>query len=126
MFGFAADVEGVHGLALHVERGLHGFDLAFEFGVAVALRKVEAVQFPEQVELLTLFGLGQGRVVDVGEKFVHPHVGGDDAGGLVFRGQEAVGPKGGPDNDFGRGPQNDVAGEVLVLGAEAVKEPRTQ
>ena len=39
----AADVEGFHRLALHVEGGFHRLDLAFKFGIAIALGEVETV-----------------------------------------------------------------------------------
>ena len=124
--GFAADVKRVHRLALHLECRLHRADLAVEFRVARALCKVALVQFREEVELFALLAAGDVRIADVGDQFFHRHVGREHARGLVFRGEEAVAPQRGADDDLVARAQHDVAGEILVFGAEAVEQPRAE
>ena len=122
-FRLAADVERLHGPLLHAESGLHGFDLAFQFGIAVMAVEVQTVQLAEQIELLALLLLRELRVFDVGDELVNLHVSGDNAGRLKFGGEEAVAPESGTDDDLWTGPQDNVAGQVVVFTAQTIKQP---
>src|SRR5205823_9920967 len=79
----------------------------------------------QDVQLLALLFSVELWIVNVGDQFFDLHIGGDDAGRLKFRWQEAVAPESGAYHNFGAGPQDDIAGKIFVLRAEAVKHPRT-
>ncbi len=80
----------------------------------------------EEIEFFALFTAGEERIADIGEEPVDFHVRSEDAGRLVLGGEEAVAPERRADDDLVARPQHDVTGEVLVLGAEPVEEPRTE
>ena len=86
VLGFAADVESGHGALLHLEGGFHGFDLAVEFAIAVALFHVQAVQAGEEIELFALARLVEFGIFDVGDELIDLHIGGDNTliGGGAF------------------------------------------
>src|SRR5207249_7632220 len=87
--------------------------------------EVAPVQLPEQIELFALQLLRQLRVFDIGNELLDLHVSSDNAGCLKFGGQEAVAPESGADDDLRTGPQDNVAGQVLVFTAQTIKQPRT-
>src|SRR5438270_3113713 len=120
-FRFAADIESLHGLLLHLKRGFHGLDLTLQFAVALTALEVSVIQLLQDVQLFALLFSVELWIVNVGDKFFDLHISGDDAGRLKFRRQEAVAPESGAYHNFGAGPQNDVAWKIFVLGAEAVK-----
>ena len=86
--GLAADIEGIAGGALHAVGGLHGFDLAFQRGVVLALRGVEMIELLNEIDLPPLLRRSEHGVAHVGDEFIHAHVRGDDACGLILSGQE--------------------------------------
>jgi len=110
------------GLGLHAEGELEGLDARGEGGVGPGEPEVLALEVGEEVELGPLDGAfeGGGEVGDGGL------IDGDaaaDAGALVDGGEEGVGPVG--DAAVAeRGVDGDEGGEVGVLGAKAVGDPR--
>src|SRR5205823_5527182 len=94
-FRFAADIESLHGLLLHLKRGFHGLDLALQFAITLPALQVTPIQLLQHVQLLALLFSVELWIVNVGDQFLDLHVSGDDAGRLKFRRQEAVAPESG-------------------------------
>ena len=79
-----------------------------------------AVEVGEGVEAGALeSGWEAGRVFEVEDR----RSGGAEEGALVDRGEEPGAPEGGAAGRAAAGGEDDVSGEVLVFGAEAVGEP---
>ncbi len=95
-------------------------DPGFEGLVLAALLQVGLVEGAEEVELLALGGGGEVAVAEVADDLVGVDRLVVDVRALEDAGQEAVAPELGADDRLA-GAEDDVAGEVLVLGAQAVE-----
>ena len=130
------DVEHVRRLGLHPIRHFHRLNRRFELRVGrrVALH-LEPVQRLEEIELTPLLGQRELLVADVGNQLLRIEILSHqvllvllldlvrDVGALMCRGQERAVPQRRSDGGRHLRAEDDVAGQVLVVGAEAVREP---
>ena len=112
---------------LHAVGGFHGADGGFELRVGLGVGHVQLVELLDEVELVPLLLDVEAVVVDVGDELVGVEfllLGvGRDVGRLIDRGQEAGAPERWADGGGNLRAENDEAGEIFVVGAEAVGEP---
>ncbi len=108
---------------MHTERGFECGDAAVEQGVAGVLGGEVIVEGAQEIELATLFAEGSGVAAYV---FDHAREFGifcGDTGAGAPSGEERVVPlfaAAGGGSVWGKG---DETGEILIFGAEAVKDP---
>ena len=118
-----ADVEYFRRFGLHAEGDLGPIGwLASSCGSGPVRRELQAVQLGEQVELAALLGGRDGLVADVLDQLLGLGFVVGNVGALVDGRQEGRTPELRTD-DGQAGTQHDEAGQVLILGAEAVGEP---
>ena len=125
-FGFFGDVERVGGLGLHAEGDLVGFEARLEGGFALEILGVDLVELVDEVELAALLFWGDVTVADVLNHLLHVGGGGVDRGALERAGKEGGAVVGDATDGEPAVAQGDEAGEILILGAEAVNEPRAE
>ena len=107
---------------MHAKGQLHGLEAGVEAFLAGVLIEVALV---EEAGEGKLGALGTGGDVLAGEVGDELALGvGFDVGALIDSGQESAGPIARLSGGHARGHEDDVAGEVLAFGAEAVEEPR--
>ena len=117
-FALTCQIENAGRGSLHAERHFVGFDDAFQFGVGLRLVQVVLVERLNQVDLLALRRALHLRVGDVGKLTGARQIGRS----LVGRGQKGrtevlrAALSGRIDGD--------EAGQILILGAQAVDHPR--
>ena len=108
---------------MHAEGNLHRLDRRFQLGHGALLFEMSPVQPAEQLELPGLVGLCDARIAHVGDELLWVRLVVLDVRPLVAARQERRRPKLWADHRHA-GTQNDIAGQVLVLGAETVGQPR--
>ena len=120
----AADVEGLGRLGLHPVGQLERLDPRLEGRVVAAAGRVQCVEPVHQVELPPL-GLGAlGVVADVLDELGHVGMLGVDVRALERAGQEPRPPVLDAHDRQPAGAHGDEAGQVLILRAQAVGDPR--
>lgn len=119
------DVESVGRFELHTVGEFEALEASFELGIVVAGLGVFFVEVAEKVELLALTTPGDVLGLHVLDELAGIGRFGVDVGSLIGGGEEAGLPILGPGNGIASGAHRDEAGEVLVLGAEAVGDPGT-
>ncbi len=124
--GFFGDVERVGGLGLHAEGDLVGFEARLEGGFALEILGVDLVELINEVELAALLLGGDVAVADVLNHLLHVGRGGVDRGALEGAGEEGGAVVGDAADGEAAVAQGDEAGEILILGAETVNEPRAK
>ena len=111
-------------LGLHAKGRLQRLDAGFELAVGAALGQVLAVELLQQVELPPLRVRGRATAFcRYGIIFCGSRFGVVDVRALILGRQEAAGPQL-REPHRPAGAEHDVARQVLVLGAQAVQEPR--
>ena len=134
-----ADVEDLRRFGLHPVGGLHRLDRRLELRVVDRSRSsCSRLSCLEQIELAPLLGQRELVVVDVGDQLLRIEVLADDLGlgllldlvgdeGALMHGrQEGAVPQRRADRRRHVGTEDDEAGQVLVVGAEAVGQPRAE
>ena len=119
-----ADVERVRRLHLHPVGQLEGCDARFELSLARTGRRVALVQGAEQIQLRSLVADGNLLVVDVLDEPLDARLGGVEVGALEDAGEKGALPVLRLLNRVAARAHRDEAGEILVLRAEAVSDPR--
>ena len=122
VFGLLANVEKAGGFGLQAEGRLHGLDRAFKLGLAADAFHVTPVKLADEAELLALLVNGEMRIAQMADELfrldgfvVNMHA--LEAGGHV-----AGAPERRTENGE-TGAEDDEAGEVSVVRAEAIREP---
>jgi hypothetical protein len=108
---------------LHIFSGFHELNLSLELGAIVELLLVPDVELLGEINLLSLLGIPQFRVLDIGKQLFHSHILVDHAGGMVFGGRETIAPKRGAYHDLVAWPENDISRWVLVRRTQNVEKP---
>ncbi len=114
------DVERFRSFLLHAKGQLERSDAGIELAVDHTFALVEFVELSQSVELVALSLEVAGPGVQVGDRVLQVA----DERPLVGAGQETGGPELRPLEDLG-GADHHEARQVLVLGAQAVDQPRT-
>ncbi len=123
--GLSGEVDGLGGGGLHPVGEFVRLDAGGEVGVVGAGFEVAGVEGADQVEHPALFGSGEGALG--GAEVEQGVVAGSDDGPLITRGKEAVAVGGGtPFEAAGGVGHDDEGGEVAVLGAQSVADPRAE
>ena len=122
---FAVDVHGIWGLGLHAEGEFEGGDTGLEDGIGGRLGEVLAVDGVEEIELGALAdGVVMGIVEILDGGLFYGHIA-SDGGALVDSGEEGAGPV--ADSAVAEGwVDRQEAGEVLIFGAEPIRNPRAE
>ena len=123
---FLLDVEGVGRLHLHPVSQLERMDASFQRGFVRAGLGVTAVQFLQQIELPPLLAPSDLIVADVLDQLFDLRVLGVDVRPLEDTGQERRSPVLRPRDRQAVRTHRDKAGEVLVLGPQSIRDPRTE
>ena len=122
--GLSAQVEDFRCLGLHAEGEFEGFDAGFERRVGTRLCEVTAVHLPEEIELRPLERCVFVGVVQILDRGLFDRFAAADPSAVMDRRKEAAGIV--PDAAMAeRRIDRDEARQVLVLGAEAVRDPGT-
>ena len=123
--GLLADVEGIGGLHLHTVGKLKALNAGIKLLIVLALLEVIFVQRMEQIELPTLLLEIERAVLDELDELVHLGVFRVDVGALVDAGEEGGLPVLRAARRHAFRAHGNVAGQVFILGTEAVSDPRT-
>ena len=86
--GLAPDIKRLAGRKLHPEGGFHGLDSTLEELIFAALGEVHSVEFLDQVQLLSLFGLRLAWVLQEPDHLLGSRLVGTESRALEFRRQE--------------------------------------
>ena len=116
--GFLGEVDDLRGGRLHAEGQFHALDHAFHAFIADDIALQLAIHPLDEVEALALDGIAFGDVTKVFDRQALGARRYGQAGALVSGREERIVV--GPD---ALGVDGDEAGEILVLGAEAVTDP---
>ncbi len=120
---FPLQVERLRRRGLHAKRHFKRLDPGFEQRIAADALRLLMVELLNQVQLLAL-GLWRELVIVQMRQDRLRVVAGVEMGALKDAGQKAIAPVGRPVHRQSRA-ENDVAGQVLVLAAQAVQQPGT-
>ena len=121
-FRFAADIGRFRRRHLHPERELVGCDARGQLGILIPRRQMLLVHLAQRVEQIALLlGLHARRTAEIQNRIAA----GAERGPLIGRRQEAlaVHRRSRPHTAF---QQHDEAGQILILAAETVENPRSQ
>jgi hypothetical protein len=122
--GLLVQVEGVRRRGLHLEGDLVGLEPGLEHLVVLEVARPHLVELLHEVHLAALLGRPDVGVADVLDHLLHRRHLRVDARALEHARQEGRAVVGRAPRGQPAVAQRDEAGEVLVLGAEAVHDPR--
>ncbi len=123
---FAADVKRLGRFRLHPVGQLERLDAGFELGLMAVPLEVLAIELGQEVELGPLRPGAHTVVADVRDQLFDLGVPAVQVGSLVDPRQEGRLPVLRLGDGVAVGAHDEKAGQVLVLGAQSVKHPRSQ
>ncbi len=118
------EVKRVGGLNLHPVRQFEGLNAGLDLRVALTFRLMPQVKAAQKIELGALLGLAPRGVTNVFDELVDIRVFRVDVGALQHTGEECGLPVGGSSGGIAAWAKRDEARQVLVLAAQAVRDPR--